>query len=160
MTDDRYSSVPAERIYAGLEQCSYPSSGCWEWGGALDQHGYGTFRSRGVGYKAHRAVYALLVEPPDPTLDLDHLCRNRKCVNPAHLEPVSRRENVLRGNTIAAMHAAKTHCIHGHEFTPENTYRIGVWRKCKKCRARVSAEHRDRVKALMVVPVEAEGLAA
>jgi len=103
---------------------------CWLFTGALSGNGYGYVS---VGHtrlvRAHRAVYEALVGSiPDGT-ELDHLCRRPACVNPAHLEPVTHRENMARGSQ-----AHKTHCKHGHEFTPENTYiRPNGTRKCRAC---------------------------
>jgi hypothetical protein len=71
---------------------------------------------------AHRASYRLFVAPIPEELELDHLCRNRSCVHPFYLEPITHRENLMRGDTIAARYAAQTHCKHGHPKTPENTY--------------------------------------
>lgn len=103
---------------------------CWRWLGARDSSGYGRFR----GQPAHRWSYERLrVEIPDD-LFIDHLCRNRACVNPWHLEPVPNRENILRGVSPTAANARKTHCVHGHEFTPENTRICSRgWRACKAC---------------------------
>jgi HNH endonuclease len=80
-------------------------------------------------------MYRLLVGPVPEGLELDHLCRNRACVNPAHLEPVSHRENVLRGASFAAINAVKTHCIHdGHPFDDVNTIvRPEGRRGCRAC---------------------------
>jgi hypothetical protein len=111
---------------------------CWNWTGALD-NGYGRFQGGPRGSKVHRAhrlAYELLVGPIPEGLVLDHLCRNRRCVNPDHLEPVTNRINVLRGEGWAASRARQTHCIHGHEFTPANTYvdpKRGT-RGCRECR--------------------------
>lgn len=105
---------------------------CWLWQGALD-YGYGKY-SRNK--RAHRISYELLVGPIPDGLDLDHLCRNRACVNPAHLEPVAHRENVLRGESVAAKYARRTHCCRGHELTPENTYfqKGRATRHCRACK--------------------------
>ena len=69
-------------------------------------------------------------------MELDHLCRNTRCVNVDHLEPVTHRENMMRGNSIQTFNAKKTHCIRGHEFTPENTYSSPgtTWRACRICK--------------------------
>jgi hypothetical protein len=109
-------------------------TGCWVWHGGTAK-GYGVIRAHGRQQQAHRISYELFVGPIPEGLDIDHLCRNRPCVNPAHLEPVTRRENLFRGDTIPARNAAKTHCGRGHEYTPDNTVfaRDGS-RDCKTCR--------------------------
>lgn len=70
---------------------------CWRWRGSIQANGYGRFRANGKTTYAHRAAYALFVGPIPDGLGLDHLCRNRWCVNPEHLEPVTQRENIRRG---------------------------------------------------------------
>jgi hypothetical protein len=115
-------------------------TGCVEWTGQAYPNGYGYIR-RGreqTARMAHRAAYETFVGPIPEGLTLDHLCRNRICINPDHLEPVTRGENALRGGGLAiamANYRARTHCVHGHEFTPENTYVHPVNRKraCKTC---------------------------
>ena len=108
---------------------------CWVWRGAI-HGGYGNFSvGQGRFQGAHRVAYELLVGPVPDTLD--HLCRNPACVNPAHLEPVTNRENILRGTGFAATYAKATHCKSGHEFTLENTaYRTRPegGRCCRTCR--------------------------
>lgn len=109
---------------------------CWNYEGALTR-GYGIVDTRGKTKRVHRAVYEEMVGPVADGAVLDHLCRNRRCFNPGHVEPVSSGENVLRGVGISAANARKTHCAHGHEFTPENTYRYEGRgkreRACKTC---------------------------
>jgi hypothetical protein len=93
--------------------------------------------------RAHRVAFEWLVGPVPKGLVLDHLCRNRGCVNPSHLEPVTQQVNTLRGAGPAARNANKAHCKWGHEFTPENT---GVDKRgkrwCKTCSLRRGYEHR------------------
>lgn len=107
---------------------------CWLWTGALNGHGYGVIKTN-KERRVHRFVYETLVGPVPEGLELDHLCRVRRCCNPTHLEPVTHAENVLRGVSPMAQQARQTHCIRGHEFTPENTYlrpdRFG--RQCRTC---------------------------
>lgn len=96
---------------------------------------------------AHRAVYEHLRGPIPVGLELDHLCRNTRCVNPAHLEPVTHRENALRGVGVSAINAAKTHCKYGHDLTNPDNYWLKAYgnavatRICKACkRARNNAD--------------------
>lgn len=110
--------------------------GCWKWTFPVQRsrHGlYGCCHWLGVGMGAHRASWLIFRGPIPEGLEIDHLCRNTRCCNPDHLEPVTHRENVLRGVGLAAVNARKTHCIRGHEFTPENTIRNGRKRACRTC---------------------------
>lgn len=117
-------------------------SGCWEWAGSK-VNGYGGISFDGRTKKAHRVSYETLVGAVPDGLFLDHLCRNRGCVNPTHLEVVTGRENVLRGNSPAAIHARRTHCKYGHEKTPVNTMVPGGWRRCVEC-IRANQKKRNR----------------
>jgi hypothetical protein len=94
---------------------------CWEWT-AAKTNGYGVVQHRGRVQRAHRVVYSLLIGEVPEDLEIDHLCRNRSCVNPQHLEPVTGLENNARSNSASAQHARQSHCLRGHEFTAENTY--------------------------------------
>lgn len=126
--------------------------GCWEWLGAELPSGYARFNHRcddGVWRPrpAHRVIYELFIAPVPTGMVLDHLCRNRRCVNPGHLEPVTNRENILRGTGFAARHARKTRCPRGHEYTEENTYvDRGGMRHCRACDAeRHAVKRRGRL---------------
>lgn len=123
-------SLPA-RIAAKISP--EPNTGCWLWTARLDPAGYGQVNHEGRTTLAHLVVFKLLIGT-HATEDLDHTCRQRSCVNPAHLEPVSHRENMRRGNGFAGENARKTHCKRGHEFTPANTRAHGKGnRACRAC---------------------------
>lgn len=118
--------------------------------------GYGLFRVGSRNLLAHRFSYEALVGPIPDGLQIDHLCRIRACVAPDCLEPVTPRENTLRGNTSAAANAAKTHCLNGHPFDEQNT-RIDSHgkRQCRECqraydrayKAQLRLTHRDTLNA-------------
>ena len=127
-----------------------PMSGCWLWTAATTVAGYGQLgRAGGRGqtaWMAHRLSWELHRGPIPAGMHIDHLCRNPACVNPDHLEPVTQRENLLRGVGVSAVNAAKTHCANGHAFTPQNTYvfpRNGS-RQCMMCRRAVDAKRASR----------------
>lgn len=108
---------------------------CWFWLGRRDRYGYGNFRNGSRVVKAHRFSYEFCIGPIPEGLVLDHLCRTPSCVRPDHLEPVTNRVNVLRGNGITAREAARTHCPQGHPYDGANTYiRLNGKRECRACR--------------------------
>jgi len=110
------------------------------------RRGYWTVRRNGRIVLAHRAMYELIKGEIPSGLQLDHLCRNRACINPSHLEPVTCRVNLLRGKTHAAANALKTHCKHGHPFDSENTVIVSDGRSCREC-GRIRARNYARMKA-------------
>jgi len=113
----------------------YTDTGCWEWTGWRKSDGYALLNDRTYGNRrAHRVAYETFVGPIPDGLHLDHLCRNRSCVNPAHLEPVTARENLRRGNGWAGRNARVTACPQGHDYDDVNTRRgRGGARSCREC---------------------------
>jgi hypothetical protein len=117
-----------------------PNTGCWLWVGHIQPNGYGTIRtgsllsdSRAMSY-AHRVAYKLLVGPVPVGLQVDHLCRVRQCVNPAHLEPVSPAVNTGRGSSPSTRTAREGRCQRGHDLTAENIkVRSNGKRSCRRC---------------------------
>jgi hypothetical protein len=100
------------------------NNGCWEWNAATRSGGYGCFsvgtRAKQRLVSSHRYAYQQLIADVPAELECDHLCRNRRCVNPAHIEVVSHRVNSLRGDGAPARNAVKTHCVRGHELSGDN----------------------------------------
>lgn len=125
------NATPAERIKA---RSVADEAGCWIWQCRVDRHGYGKIGINRTSKLAHRVSYETFVGPIPEGLQLDHLCRVRACVNPAHLEPVTHRENGRRGTGFAARCARKTHCPRGHAYDEANT-RISPQgsRICRAC---------------------------
>lgn len=122
-----------------------PETPCWEWPGVVNSAGYGVMQVNGKSKRAHRELYERVIGPIPKGMVLDHLCRNRKCANPWHLEPVSLEENILRGTGLPAENARKTHCIRGHEFTSENTRILrGAERECRECAREATRERMRR----------------
>jgi hypothetical protein len=143
--------TPEERFWPKVQK----TEACWLWTGPVNSHGYGTLRVNGKTTYAHRFAYTLLVGPIPEGLEPDHVkangCTSIRCVKavadkhgPAHLEVVTHRENMLRGEGFASRNASKTHCLNGHPFNAENTYirrRDGQERReCRACkRSRIRA---------------------
>ncbi len=126
---------------------------CWIWPYSVVQGGYGYAwdRARNRQTLAHRLAYEVLVGPIPDDMQIDHLCRNRLCINPAHLEPVSRQENIARGIATSARPQRENRCQYGHEFTPENTQIVTrsdgrVERWCLTCRRDRQRARADRLR--------------
>ena len=154
------NATPQQRILAHI--CVDELTGCWHWSASLDRQGYGQVMVRGKLHRAHRYSFEAFVGPVQNGLELDHVCHSkdlscnggkscahRKCVNPNHLEPVTRKENAERGRA-GLVHkqrmAEKNHCKIGHEFSPQNTWvsKAGA-RHCRECsRLRVVGAPRVR----------------
>lgn len=108
---------------------------CWTWRGNILPHGYARFRDDvGRWSYVHRFSYERFVGPIPDGLTIDHLCRNRACSNPAHLEAVTDRVNVLRGTGPSARNARKTHCDNGHSYDEDSYMTAKGWRVCRICR--------------------------
>jgi hypothetical protein len=126
----------AERFFSRVD--TEGPGGCWLWTGYTMINGYGIFYVVKKRSLAHRVAYEHLVGVIPEGLDIDHLCRVRNCINPDHLEPVTRQENLLRGigpSLARARKGTKTHCVNGHEYTPQNTYikPSNGLRHCRTC---------------------------
>lgn len=134
-----FAGTPEERFLAKISHA--PDSGCVVWLASTNGQ-YGILGVGGRGVCAHRWAYEHFVGPVPPGLELDHLCRNQLCVNPLHLEPVTKKVNVLRGMSPQAINARKTQCVHGHLFDAQNTIHRRVGRQCRECK-RASALRRS-----------------
>ncbi|GAP46927.1 HNH endonuclease [Streptomyces azureus] len=154
--DKQYREATKHRLIANSVED--PHTGCWIWQKALDRDGYGVCGAP-KRESAHRASFLAFIGPIPAGMVIDHRCHSnaptcpggtdcmhRRCINPAHLEPVTDTVNVLRGRSTWAKNARKTHCHRGHEFTPENTYARPDGRACRACQNAASAAYKRRRK--------------
>jgi hypothetical protein len=119
-------------------------SGCWNWTGTMTPQGYGRFNYGGKAHFTHRWAYETLVRPIPEGLVLDHLCRNRRCCNPAHLDVVTHQTNLWRGMAPSFITARTNVCKRGHELSEDNVYRQGPDRTGRVCRTCVRDRQRAR----------------
>jgi hypothetical protein len=129
----RVYGTPAERF--AVKYVLDPETGCWNWTAGTSGGGYGFLSGKEGRYAAHRLSYELHVGPIPAAHELHHVCENRRCVNPAHLQPVTRLEHARLGRRAQA-----TRCHRGHELTTDNLVAGRKWRTCKRC-------HRERMYA-------------
>lgn len=135
---------PNMQTKIAVELCAYSDlSFCWAWTGALNSRGYGCFAIKGKSQLSHRVAYSMLVGPIPDGMEVDHLCRNKRCCNPAHLEAVTRLVNQRRSEP-----ASKTHCIHGHPLAGDNLRVVqkkdGIRRICRVCVIDTSRRNLDK----------------
>lgn len=130
------------------ERIALTDNSCVQWIGSRNNRGYGTFGDGVRAVLAHRWSYEHHHGPIPAGLELDHLCRNRACVNPAHLEPVTHRTNLLRAESGPARNGAKTHCPDGHPYAGDNLYLPpSGGRACRTCIRRRSLARATNRKA-------------
>lgn len=144
------SRDPVERFWSHVDR----SGSCWVWTATTGTHGYGRVFWLGKQRQAHRIAYELIVGPIPEGLELDHLCRNRACVRPNHLEPVQQAENLRRGYSPLAINGRKTHCPKGHEYTPDNTRPTKLGRRCRTCDRERNARRSAQEKAARSLAVK------
>ena len=134
---------------------------CWLWKASCTTLGYGRFSYNGIKCYAHRFIYEATIGKVPDGYELDHLCRNPRCVNPSHLEPVRHRVNCQRGLTgykTGLLNKSKTHCPMGHPYDEENTiYDKKNQRTCRICR-RISKLHCRLRKGIQLKPASIEFL--
>jgi hypothetical protein len=129
-----------ESFFSKVEKTDY----CWNWCGVKTKLGYGQISYKGKIKYAHRLSYELLVGNIPKDKEIDHICRNRLCVNPTHMEVVTHSINMRRNDSLVGIRSRKTHCIRGHELTKENIRTYRGHRICKECRRIYKRDNRKR----------------
>ena len=147
MADEKFLTIPhlstatLTRIFSKIA-IDHGIGGCWNWTASISSNGYAQvwFREHGRPLMVHRLLYAWLVEPLPLGLSreipqLDHVCCNKRCCNPSHVRLVTMKQNILRGGSISAVYARRTHCERGHLLPPTKQDRKGrPTRNCRQCR--------------------------
>ncbi len=138
------------RLWAKVDKTgnglSWNGTPCWNWQGSRwSPDGYGRLRMGQRWFSAHRIAYTAIRGSIPGRYVIDHLCRNKGCLNVEHMEPVLERLNVMRGNAPHAINARKTQCVNGHPFDAQNTLRVNGHRRCKTC-----AEVRNKARQKMM----------
>lgn len=152
VVSERWSAAVAASVKARRERAPAlfwarvnKTDQCWTWTGAHFWSGYARVKYCGRDTVAHRVAYELAVGPIPKGLEIDHLCRNRGCVRPDHLEPVTHSVNERRGDTVIARNAAKTHCVRGHALSGVNVLiRRNGNRRCQACERAYQKRLRSR----------------
>lgn len=127
----------------------HKTQNCWIWKGGITGQGYGAFWLDGRTIPAHRFSYEYLIGPIPEKMELDHKCRNRKCINPEHLEPVTSKENKLRGTSFSAVNAKKIFCVRGHRINDDVYIASSGYRHCRKCSRIREREYYKRDKQIL-----------
>ena len=157
---EQFTEIPP--IFESHRDRWFGQDGCWIWQGKVTAHGYGQVNYRATTGKqyqtpAHRMAYIIFVGDIPNGLTIDHLCRNRTCWRPSHLEAVTYQENVLRGDGVAAKNASKMYCRKGHELGASNVQQADAargWRTCREC----NREHAREQRRIIAEAAEAVGL--
>lgn len=141
-----HKGTPLERV---LQKINIDDKGCWNWTGYLDQSGYAVYRFKEGSSRVARWLYEKTVAPIPKPLTIDHVCRNRACINPKHMEPVTMRENLMRGDSFSGINHRKTVCVHGHEYSESNTGKAKAGgRFCKTCQRDRAKRYRAKLRGV------------